>query len=157
MATAAPISKASLIADARKQWTHSEASVAKAAKGNFEATPASGEWSAGNCYRHLIDTMHKMPDAIDQLVKAQPLTALSAGDEVGIKSFATLNAKMLPIELNTAHGIVWMALQKLTDRDLEKQVALGDHKMTLGAALQVFLIGHEQSHVEQALKSAGVS
>ncbi len=156
MATTA-ISKSDLIAAARAQWAITEASIAQAAKGKFEDASAPDQWSAGDCYRHIIDTMHKIPEAIEQLVHGEPQTALGPGDAEGIATFKTLNSRMLPVELNTAHGIVWMALQKLTDADLEKEVELGGNKMRLGDLAKMLLIGHEQSHMEQALNAAGAS
>ena len=151
------MNKAELIAAAKQQWTKTEASVGKAAKGNFDAKPADGGWSASEIFRHVIDTAHKGPEAIEELLKAGELKSLQPGDEAGIKNFAALNAKMIPVELNTAHGIVWMALQKLKDADLEKEVSImgGTHKF--GDVTQMLLIGHEQGHVEQALKAAGVA
>ncbi len=156
MATTA-ISKADLIAAAKAQWSITEASVAQAAKGKFEDRSAPDQWSAGDCYRHIIDTIHKIPEGIEQLVKGEPLTALRPGDPDGIANFKNLNSRMLPVEMNTAHGIVWMALQKLTDADLEKEVALGDNKMSLGALAHILIIDHEKTHVEQALNAAGAS
>ena len=151
------MNKVELIAACKQQWTKTEAAIAKAAKGNFDAQPADGGWSAGDNFRHIIDVAHKLPDGLDEFVKLGELKSLQPGDEVGIKAFAVLNARMLPIELNTAHGILWMALQKLTDKDLEKEVSImgGTHK--LGDVAQMLLMGHEVGHVEQALKAAGVA
>ncbi len=149
------MTKAELIAAAKAQWAATEASVAVAANGNFE-TAAAGEWPAGDCYRHLIDTMHKIPEAMEQILRGAPMTALRPGDEEGIQDFKSLNARMLPVELNTAHGIVWMALQKLTEPDLDRPMDLGGNAFTVGGLLELVLIGHEAAHAEQALKSAGV-
>lgn len=150
------MNKAELIAAAKTQWTHTEASIAKAAKGNFDAKPADG-WSAGDTYRHMVDVVHKLPEGMTDLLTHGELKSLQPGDEVGIAAFASLNARMLPVELNTAHGIVWMALQKLTEADLEKEVSImgGTHKF--GAIAEILLIGHEQQHVAQALAAAGVA
>ena len=156
MAAATPISKANLIAEAKKQWAETEASIARVAKGNFEARPAADEWSAAEIYRHVVDTIHKAPEAMEQLVRGEPQTALHPGDEQGLKDFATLNAKMLPIEMNTAHGIAGMALQKLQDGDLEKSFEMMGRTFTVGEFLSIVLIAHEQGHIEQAAKAASL-
>ena len=151
------MNKAELIAAAKAQWATTEASVAAAAKGNFDAKPGGAEWSAAEYYRHVVDVVHKTPEAIEQLKHGQPLTALASGDPQGLEDFKTLTAKMLPVELNTAHGIVWMALQKLTDADLEKSMEMGGRTFTLGGFLEIILVGHEQQHIEDAAKAAGVA
>ncbi|MFN0148545.1 MAG: DinB family protein [Dehalococcoidia bacterium] len=156
MATATPISKVDLIARARAQWAETEASIAAVAKGNFDARPSAEEWSAAEIYRHIIDTVHKAPETIEQLVHGQPPAALSPGDPQGLVDFASLNAKMLPIELNTAHGIVWMALQKLAEADLEKSFEAAGRTFTLGEFLNTILVAHEAHHIEQAKKAAGL-
>ena len=151
------MNKAELIAAAKEQWTQSEASIARAAKGNFDGKPADGGWSAGDIYRHMVDVAHKLPEGFTDLLTHGELKSLQPGDEAGIAAFASLNSRMLPVELNTAHGIVWMALQKLTEADLEKDVSImgGTHKF--GAIAPILLVGHEQGHVAQALAAAGVS
>lgn len=150
------MNKAELIAAAKEQWTTSEAAVAKAAQGNFDAAPAAGGWSAGDTFRHMIDAAHRTPEMMESLVKTGTLT-LEDHNEDGIASFKTLKARMLPIELNTAHGIIWMAAQKLTDADLDRTVEFLGNKMPLGALLREVLVGHEQGHVAHALAAAGVS
>jgi hypothetical protein len=151
------MNKSELIAAAKAQWTQTEASIAKAASGKFNDRPSASEWSAAEIYRHLVDTMHKLPEAMEQLVKDQPMTVLTPGDAQGLEDFKHLHAKLLPIELNTAHGIVWMALQKLTDADLSKKVDLGGNPFTLEQLTTLVLIQHEQQHVAQALAAAGVA
>ena len=44
------MNKVELIAACKQQWTKTEAAIAKAAKGNFDAQPADGGWSAGDGY-----------------------------------------------------------------------------------------------------------
>lgn len=151
------MNKKDLIAAAKAQWVQTEASVAKAAKGNWEGRPADGGWSAADCYRHVIDTVHKLPEAIDSVIHDRPIMGIRPGDEEGLTAFKALTARTLPVELNTAHGILGMALHKLSDADLEKTVDLGTMKATAGELLQMVMIGHEQSHSEQALKAAGVA
>jgi hypothetical protein len=151
------MNKVELIAASRAQWAETEASIAKAAGGNFEAAPSDGEWSAGNCYRHLIDILHKLPEAIEDLKAGRGITNMKSGDTDGHAAFAALNAKMLAVEMNTAHGIVWMALQKLTDADLDMDVELGGNKMKLGAFIEMITIGHEKDHIQHAFRSAGVA
>ncbi len=151
------MNKAELIAAAKLQWTKSEASIGKAARGNFDAQPADGGWSAADIYRHMVDTAHKLPEGMQALIKEGNLGSLQPGDEEGIKNFASLNARMLPVEMNTAHGIDWMALQTLTDKQLEQSVNFNGNDIKLGDLLPMFLIMHEQMHVEQALAAAGVA
>ena len=150
------MNKVELIAASRAQWAVTEASIATAAKGNFDAA-AEGDWSAGNCYRHLIDILHKLPEAIEDLKAGKGITNMKPGDTDGHANFAALNAKMLSVEMNTAHGIVWMALQKLTDADLALEVDLGGNKMALGALIEMLTIGHEKDHIQHAFRSAGVA
>jgi len=148
-----------LIAAAKAQWTKTEASVAEAAKGDFEKPDAEG-WSAGDCYRHIIDTVHRIPDAIDAALHDQPVTNMAAGDPEGIARFKSLTAKTLPVEMNTAHGKLWMALQKLQDSDLDRQITVSlipGATPRMGDILETVILRHEQGHAEQALKAAGVA
>ncbi|MFN0096029.1 MAG: DinB family protein [Dehalococcoidia bacterium] len=155
------LTKADLIAAAKDQWMKSEAAIAQAAKGNFDGAPAGGGWSASDTFRHIIDSAHRTPEMMEGLVKTGSLgnflETLDGVNAEGIESFKTLKARMLPIELNTAHGIVWMAMQKLTAGDLAKKINFQGNEMALGDMLEFVLIGHEKSHVEAALKTAGVA
>ena len=148
------MNKAELIAAARAQWPKTEAMVSEAVKGNFDAKPAEG-WSARTYVCHLIDTVHRTAQAIDAILHDQPLTMLKMGDEEGAQKFIKLAPQTMPIELNTAHGIMWMALQKVSDADLEKELDLGQMKMTVGQLLEVLCIKHGETHANDALKAAG--
>ena len=73
--------KTELIAAARDQWAKTEASITQAAaSGKYEEKGPSG-WSAGDCYRHLVDVAHKLPEAIEALrAGQQPVLHLHRGD-----------------------------------------------------------------------------
>ena len=62
---------------------------------------------------------------------------------------------MLRIALNTAHGVVWIYIQRFSDEDLARRYKMGDGDIGLGELLG--LLGqHETWHVADALKAAGV-
>lgn len=145
-----------LIAEAQAQWAETEASIARAARGAFETRPAAEQWSAGEIYRHIVDTAHKVPEALEQIVRGEAMTALTPGDERGLEDFKHLSARLLAVELNTAHGLLAMALHKLSDADLEKPVEMFmEGTLALGALARQVFIDHEKVHVEQALRAAG--
>ena len=64
----------------------------------------------------------------------------------GIERFAALDGKMIPIELETAHGIVWMYIQRFSEEDFAQTYGIGDAEIALAGFLQM-LAGHEASHV----------
>jgi DNA-binding Lrp family transcriptional regulator len=155
------MTKAALIGAAKEQWAKTEAAIAVASKGNFDAAPLGGGWAAGDHFRHLIDLTHRTPELMEALVKTGAVVdyfpKVDAINAAGIESFQTLKARMLPIELNTAHGIVWMAAQKLDDATLERTVDFSGRQMVLGDLLHFLWVGHEQQHVTEAFAAAGVS
>ena len=72
----------------------------------------------------------------------------------GIERFAALDGKMIPIELETAHGVIWMYIQRFSDEDLAQTFAIGDSEITLAGFLQM-LAGHEASHVADVQSALG--
>jgi hypothetical protein len=149
------VNKAELIAAAREQWAKTEDAVAEAAKGNYEAK-VEGQWSAKETFCHVLLNAYGLGQVVDNVLNDRPL-AVHPGDEKGIEMFGSLSPKTLRIDLNTAHGTGWMALQKLTDEDLAREVDLGPvGKMPFGGLLQLLCVSHEQAHVDQALKAAGL-
>ena len=78
-----------------------------------------------------------------------------SGNQDGVDKFASLDYKMLRIELNTAHGVVWMYIQRFSDEDLAQEYSIGGNAFSLGAILG--LLGqHEAQHVTEALAAAGL-
>ena len=62
---------------------------------------------------------------------------------------------MLRIELNTAHGVIWMYIQRFSDEDLAQEFSLGGNSFSLGTVLSL-LTQHEAQHVTEALEAAGL-
>ena len=74
----------------------------------------------------------------------------------GVEKFKALDYKMLRMELNTAHGVVWMYIQRFSDEDLAQKYNVMGTEMSLGAVLGL-LAQHEGQHVTKALEAAGLS
>jgi hypothetical protein len=149
------VNKAELIAAAKDQWTKTEDAVAEAAKGDFEAK-LEGQWSAKETFCHVLLNAYAIGQVVDDVLHDRALS-VKPGDEKGTEMFGSLSPKTLRIDLNTAHGTAWMALQKLSDEDLARELTLGPTaKMSFGDLLQLLCVSHEQAHVDQALKAAGL-
>ncbi|MFN0096588.1 MAG: hypothetical protein ACKVVT_17660 [Dehalococcoidia bacterium] len=161
MATATLTSRADLITNAKAQWAASEAAVKRAvATGNF-AKAGAGTWSAGDTFRHMIDSAYRFSGLVDGLVKGQAMNLtwdqIHAGNAEGVKKFSQLTPRFIEVELNTAHGICWMAMQKLQPVDLEKKVPFAGTEMTIADVVSLLTVAHEQQHVAEALAAAGAA
>ena len=155
MTADAPVSRDALFASLRTQWAESEAAVTRAAA-NFEAPGYEG-WTVGDAFRHIVDTSHNTASLIRAMLASGEFIPL--GDErnaAGVAKFKALDAKMLPIEMDTAHGVVWMYIQRFSDEDLAKTYKVMGSDISLGQLLSL-LLQHEAQHVADALESAGVS
>jgi hypothetical protein len=144
------VNKAELIEAARAQWAKTEEAITAAGKGKFD-----GE--AATTIRNLLGFVHNINDAIDEIVNGQPITSLKKGDTDGSTRYAALQPNMLRIEMNTAHGIVWMAIQKFNDTSLKQKITWEGQEMTVAEFLEEATIKHEQAEIEKALKAAGVA
>ncbi len=155
MTADAPVSRDALFASLRTQWAESEAAVTRAAA-NFEAPGYEG-WTVGDAFRHIVDSAHNTASDIRAMLASGEFTPpADERNAKGIAKFKALDAKMLPIEMDTAHGVVWMYIQRFSEEDLTKTYKVLGSDMSLGQLLWLYL-QHETQHVADALKSAGVS
>ena len=109
----------------------------------------------GDIFRHITSIAHDTAAQVREMM-ATGEHVLSTPEEnmAGVERFR-LDYKMLRIELNTAHGVVWMYIQRFSDEDLAQRYAMGDGDIGLGELLG--LLGqHETWHVAYALKAGGV-
>jgi hypothetical protein len=156
MAAAAGVSKSDLIEQANKLWAGVEAASRKAHPGFDKPMNDGSNWTAGDVFRHIVDINHRTPEWFDQILKtgSPDMSNHDAKNAEGVKkTFGSLIAPKVTIEMETAHRIVWMALQTISQDDFDREFKLGDRTMTVGGFLQ-FLLGHEQGHCEAALKVA---
>ena len=157
MADGGPPSREALHAALREQWQTTEDAVAALAA-RFDA-PAhdDGGWTVGDLFRHLTANAHNYPARIRTALADGAWTFGSdAGNAIGVAKFRALDAGMLRIELNTAHGVAWMYVQRFTDADLARAFPRpnGD-PWTLDRIIRQLAL-HEAWHVGEALSAAGV-
>ncbi len=154
MAHGEAITRDTLFQALLQQWQATEDAIA-AAGAHFEEAGYEG-WSVGDIFRHITSIAHDTAAQVREMI-ATGEHVLSTPEEnmAGVERFRTLDYKMLRIELNTAHGVVWMYIQRFSDEDLAQRYAMGDGDIGLGELLG--LLGqHETWHVADALKAAGV-
>ena len=157
MADDGPPSREALHAALREQWQTTEDAVA-ALETHFDA-PAHGDggWTVGDLFRHLTANAHNYPARIRTALADGAWTfGTDEGNALGVARFRALDAKMLRIELNTAHGVDWMYVQRFTDADLARAFPRpnGD-PWTLDRIIRQ-LACHEAWHVAEALEAAGL-
>ncbi len=133
-------------------WQRTEDAIA--ALGDHFDKQAYEGWTVGDVIRHIT--------AISHDTSAHVRTMIVTGDfpvedenQAGIEKFASLDYKMLRIELNTAHGVVWMYIQRFSDEDLALEYELGGNSFSLGSILGL-LAQHEHQHVTEALEASGL-
>ncbi len=154
MAESKPITREALFQTLLEQWQRTEDAIAAAGE-RFDE-PASDQWTVGDVFRHLTAISHDESAAIRAMLATGEYVI--PGDEANaanIQKFAALDDKMLRIELNTAHGVVWMYVQRFSDEDLAQTYQLMGAEWTLGQVLGV-LARHENQHVTEALAAARV-
>ena len=137
-----------------EQWQRTEDAIA--AVGERFDQPAHDGWTVGDVFRHLTAISHDESAAVRAMLATGEYVV--PGDEANaanVGKFASLDYKMLRIELNTAHGVVWMYVQRFSDEDLAQTYRLMGNEWTLGQVLGV-LARHERQHVAEALAAAGV-
>ena len=154
MADGEAITRDTLFQALLQQWQATEDAIAAAGE-RFEEAGYEG-WSVGDIFRHITSIAHDTAAQMREMI-ATGEHVLSTPEEnmAGVERFRSLDYKMLRIELNTAHGVVWMYIQRFSDGDLAQRYAMGDGDIGLGELLG--LLGqHETWHVADALKAAGV-
>ena len=150
-------SREALFTALREQWQTTEDAIA-ALETRFDA-PAHGEggWTVGDLFRHLTANAHNYPARIRGALASGGWTfGTDEGNALGVAKFGALDARMLRIELNTAHGVAWMYVQRFTDDDLARTFPRpnGD-PWTLDRIIRQ-LAYHEAWHVSEALEAAGL-
>ncbi len=154
MTTSEAITRDVLFRTLTEQWQITEDAIA-ALGAHFE-TPASGAWTVGDLFRHLTSISHDEAAAIRaMLASGEYVTTSEAENQAGVDRFRSLDHKMLRIELNTAHGVVWMYVQRFSNDELAQPYRLGDNEFSLGQVLS-FVAWHERQHVSEACAAAGV-
>ncbi len=150
----APTSRDALYDSLRTRWAESEAAVTRAAA-SFGA-PAYAGWTVGDVFRHITDAAHRTASDIRAMLASDQFTPPADRNATGIAKFSALDAKMLPIEMDTAHGVAWMYIQRFGDKDLARTYNVMGSDMTLGQVLELYA-DHEAQHVADALRFAGIS
>ena len=149
------ITRETLFPALREQWQRTEDAVA-AVRHRFDE-PAHDGWSVGDVFRHLTSTAHDTAANARAMIADGGLSFdIDAVNAAGVERLRALDARMLRIELNTAHGVVWMYVQRFSDDDLARTYSLWGNEVPLGLEL-AFLAGHERDHVAVALAAAGLS
>ena len=150
MATATPLSRQELFSELRAQWLSTE-EAAKEAQDKATTEVYKDGYTVGDVFRHITDSAHNTASDIRAMISTGTFNLEGIDDRraYGIERFAALDGKMIPIELETAHGVIWMYIQRFSDEDLAKTYGIGDGEVTLQGFLQM-LAGHEASHVADA-------
>ena len=154
MTADAGITREALFQTLREQWQASEGAIAAAGE-RFDR-PAYEGWTVGDLFRHITSIAHDTAAHVRAMIASgEHVLTTAEENEAGVEKFRSLDAAMLRIELNTAHGVVWMYIQRFSDDDLAQTYAMTDTRIALGELLA--LLGqHEGWHVADALKAAGV-
>jgi len=153
MAEGEPITRETLFQALLEQWQTTEDAIA--AVGEHFDKPAHEDWTVGDIFRHLTGIAHDTASQVREMLATGEHVLTPEENAARVEKFASLDYKMLRIELNTAHGVVWMYVQRFSDDDLAQRYKMGDDDIGLGELLG--LLGqHEGWHVADALKAAGV-
>ena len=135
-------------------WQMTEDAIA--ALGEHFETRANEGWTVGDVFRHVTAASHIMSGRIRALLATGELPFPGDdGNAAGVGKFASLDYKMLRIELNTAHGVVWMYIQRFSDEDLAQTFTIFGEEETLGQIIRDRVL-HEAWHVEEALEATGL-
>ena len=154
MAAAEAMTRATLFQEVCECWQRTEDAIASL--GEHFATQANDGWTVGDVFRHLTAASHIMSGRIRALLATGELPfPRDGGNAVGVAKFASLDYKMLPIELNTAHGVVWMYIQRFSDEDLTQTFTIFGEEKTLGQIIRDRVL-HEAWHVKEALEATGL-
>ena len=155
MADGEAMTRGDAVPDAlRAEWQNTEDAIA-AAGAHFEEAGYEGwTWETSSATSPASPTTRPAQHAGDDR-HGEHVLSTPEENMAGVERFRTLDYKMLRIELNTAHGVVWMYIQRFSDEDLAQRYKMGT--ATSGWASSSRLLGqHETWHVADALKAAGV-
>ena len=154
MADGERLTREALFQEVCEVWQRTEDAIAALGE-HFEA-PCSGDWTIGDAFRHLTAASHIMSGRVRALLATGELPFPGdSGNAEGVEKFRSLDYKMLRIELNTAHGVVWMYIQRFSDEDLAQTFTIFDEEHTLGEVIQQRVL-HETWHVNEALEALGL-
>ncbi len=154
MANGSAMTREALFQEVCEVWQRTEDAIA--ALGEHFDAPCSGDWTVGDTFRHLTAASHIMSGRIRALLATGELPFPGdSGNAEGVEKFRSLDYKMLRIELNTAHGVVWMYIQRFSDEDLAQTFTIFDEEHTLGEVIQQ-RVRHETWHVNEALEALGL-
>ena len=154
MTAGAAVAREALFQTIRQYWQATEDAIA--AVGERFDTPAHDTWTVGDIFRHITAANHEIASRIRKLIATGELPfGGDEGNAAGVAKFRALDAKMLRIELNTAHGVVWMYIQRFSDDDLAQTYTEMGSQVLLGDVL-LHRVLHEVGHVAEALAAAGV-
>ena len=155
MAEGENMTREALFQEICETWQRTEDAVA--ALGPHFDTPAHEGWTVGDVCRHLTATSHMMSGRIRALLATGELPFPGDdGNAEWVEKFRSLDYKMLRIELNTAHGVVWMYVQRFSDEDLAQRFTIFGEEYTLGQVIRQRVL-HEVSHIDEALAAAGLA
>ena len=154
MADSSAMTRETLFQTLCEHWQHTEDAIAAAGE-HFDKSGYDG-WTVGDIFRHLTSIAHDTASQVREMIATgEHILSTAEENEAGVERFRTLDCKMLRIELNTAHGVVWMYIQRFSDEDLAQRYKMGDGDIGLGELLG--LLGqHESWHMADALKAAGL-
>lgn len=153
MAADAAVSREALFQTICEHWQRTEDAID--ALGPHFDKPAYDGWSVGDIIRHVTALSHDTSAHVRAMIATGEFPAEESDNQAGVDKFASLDYKMLRIELNTAHGVVWMYIQRFSDEDLAQEYSLGGNSFALGTLLSL-LAQHESQHVTEALEAAGL-
>ncbi len=153
MAADAAVSREALFQTICETWQRTEDAIG--ALGDHFGKPSYEGWSVGDIVRHITAISHDTSSHVRTMLATGDFPADPSGNQAGVDKFASLDHKMLRIELNTAHGVIWMYIQRFSDEDLAQEYAIGGNAFSLGAILGL-LTQHEHQHVTEALEAAGL-
>ena len=153
MAADAAVTREALFQSMCEAWQRTEDAIG--ALGDHFDKPAYEGWSVGDVIRHVTATSHDTSARVRAMLASGEFPADPSVNQGGVDKFASLDYKMLRIELNTAHGVVWMYVQRFSDEDLAQEYSIGGNAFSLGAILGL-LAQHEAQHVTEALEAAGL-
>ena len=154
MADGEAMTREGLFREVCECWQRTEDAIA--ALGEHFDTQANDGWTVGDLFRHLTAASHIMSGRIRALLATGELPFPGdEGNAAGVAKFASLDDKMLRIELNTAHGVVWMYIQRFRDEDLAQTFTIFGEEHTLGEVIRQRVL-HEAWHVQEALEATGL-
>ncbi len=117
MTADAAVTREALFQTVAEQWQATEDAMAGGGRGSSTRQPtSSGRWETSSAT--ITASNHDTASQIRALLASGefPFTG-DEGNAAGIEKFRSLDYKMLRIELNTAHGVVWMYIQRFSDDD----------------------------------------